>query len=225
MTCKKRLYGFLCRFIVLCAATLTLASCGGGGGGGVGGSYSSMPSANPMITGLAATGAALAGASVNAKCTSGPPVSGTTGADGTFSLELAGGQALPCMVQVVKGTVTLHGFAAVAGHINVTPLTDLIISNALGSDAAAAFASFDSSKGATILAGLDAAKTYVKTQATAMIGATQSGDPLTEEFKVGDADDMVLANLAAALAANNKNLDDLRNAAVSGGSFLAAVTV
>jgi hypothetical protein len=33
MTCDKGRNGFLSRFIILCAATLTLASCGGGGGG------------------------------------------------------------------------------------------------------------------------------------------------------------------------------------------------
>src|SRR5512142_1607666 len=160
MTSKKRLYGFLCRFIVLCAATLTLASCGGGGGGG----DSAVPTANPTITGLAASGAALAGASVTAKCSSGAPVSGTTGADGTFSLELAGGQTVPCMLQVKLGTVTLHSFAATAGHVNVTPVTDLVINRALGSDAAAAFASFDAGKGTAIQTALDGAKTYVKTQ-------------------------------------------------------------
>ena len=217
MTHAKRSYGFLCRFIVLCAATLTLAACGGGGGG-------STPSANPTITGLAATGAALAGAAVTAKCTSGAPVSDTTASDGTFSLELAGGQTAPCLLQVKKGTVTLHGFAAQAGHINVTPLTDLVISRALGSDAAAAFDSYDASKGDAIKAGLDDAKTYVKTQVTAMTGGSQSGDPLTEVFKVGDADDKVLDDLAAKLVADGKDLDDLRHASVSRGSFSEAVT-
>jgi hypothetical protein len=218
MTCEQRLYNFLCRFIVLCAATLTLAACGGGGG-------SSSPAATPTITGLAATGAALASAAVTANCTSGAPVAGTTGADGSFSLELAGGQTVPCMLQAVKGTVTLHGFAADAGHTNITPLTDLVISRALGSDAAAAFAAFDASKGAAISAGLDDAKTYVKTEVAAIAGGSQSGDPLTGVFKVGDADDKVLDNLAAALVAGGKNLDDLRLASVSKGSFAAAVTV
>jgi len=218
MTLWKRRYGSLCRFIVFCAATLTLAACGGGGGS------SPAPTANPTITGLAATGAALAGAAVTAKCTVGPAVSDTTGADGSFVLVLSGGQTLPCMLQATNGTLTLHGFAAQAGHVNITPLTELIISRALGSDAAAAFDSFDAGKGEAIAAGLTDAKTYVNTGIAAIAGASQSGDPLTERFEIGDADDQVLDNLAAVLESGGKSLDDLRVAAVANGPFTAAVT-
>ena len=194
-------------------ATL-LVACGGGGG--------SSP-ANPTITGLAATGAALANANLAAKCASGAALSGKTGADGTFSLELSGGQATPCLLQVSNGTVTLHGFATQAGHINITPLTDLVINKALGSSAASAFASFDVIKAAAIAVGLDLAKAYVKAEVTALTGAALSGDPLTGVFKVGDPDDKVLDNLNAALLAAGKRLDDLRLGAFSGSSLLAAL--
>lgn len=215
MNWKRYLY----RFIVLCIAPLALAACGSGG------SDSPSPPAppNPTITGLAATGAALASATVTAKCTSGASVSGITGADGTFSLELASGQTVPCLVQAKQGAVTLHGFAAAAEHINVTPLTDLVINRALGSDAAAAFASFDASKGAAITTGLVAAKAYVIAQVTPLTGAP-SVDPLTGVFKIGDPDDKLLSNLQTALVAASKSLDDLRLAAVAGGSIVAVVT-
>lgn len=195
-------------------ATL-LAACGDSG--------NSNPSVNPTITGLAASGAALANATVTAKCTSGLPVSGTTGADGTFSIELSGGQTVPCLLQVISGTVTLHGFAAEAGHINITPLTDLVISRALGSDAAAAFASFDASKGTAINAGLVAAKAYVIVEVTPLTGRAPSVDPLTGVFKGGDADDKLLDNLNTALVAAGKTLADLRLAATSGVSLAAAL--
>jgi mono/diheme cytochrome c family protein len=221
-SCNNKLYGSLYRFAVICAATLTLAACGGGGNGPD--SLGPTPQANPTITGLAATGGALANATVTAKCTSGPPVSGNTGVDGTFSLELAGGQIVPCMLQAKSGTVILHGFAAVAGHVNITPLTDLAINRALGSDAASAFAGFDASKGAAIRIGLVAAKTYVLAQVTPLTGATPSVDLLTGVFKIGDADDKLLDSLTAALVAAGKTLDDLRNASVSGGSLVAVVT-
>lgn len=197
------------KLAVLGVATL-LTACGGG-------------SSNPTITGLAATGAALANASVAAKCASGAPLSGQTGADGTFSLELSGGQSVPCLVQVSKGTVTLHGFATEAGRINVTPLTDLVIAKAVGLDDAAAFASFDASKGDVIKAGLDTAKAYVKAELAALTGGALSGDPLTAVFKVGDGDDKVLDNLNTALVAAGKTLDDLRLGAVSGVSLTAAL--
>lgn len=193
----------------LCIATM-LAACGG----------SSPPF--PTITGLAATGGALASASVTAKCM-GDPVSGTTGADGTFSLQLTNNQTAPCLVQVVKGALKLHGFAAETGRINVTPLTDLVISKALGADAASAFASFDASKGSAINAGLAAAKAYVIAQITPLAGRAPSVDLLTGVFKVGDADDLVLDNLNSALTAAGKQLDDLRLASVAGTSLATAL--
>jgi hypothetical protein len=194
-----------------------LVACGGDGGG------NSDAPANPTITGLAATGGALASATVTAHCTSGPSVTGTTGAGGTFSLELGGGQTFPCLLQVSNATATLHGFAAVAGRINITPLTDLVITRALGSDAAAAFDSFDAGKGAAIAAGLVAAKAYVIVEVTPLAGRAPSVDPLTGVFTIGDADDQVLDNLAAALVAAGKTLDDLRVASVSAGSLAAVL--
>jgi mono/diheme cytochrome c family protein len=221
MKCKQGVYRFLSRFMFICAATLALASCGGGGGS------SSTPAApaTPTLTGLAATGAALAGAGVTAKCASGPSVAGTTGADGTFSLPLAAGQAVPCLLEVVSGAVTLHGFAVAVGYTNVTPLTELVIIRALGSSAVAAFASFDASKGASIKAGLDDAKAYVIAQVTPLAGAP-SVDILTGVFKVddNDADDKVLVKLKTALDDSGKKLDDFGNAAASGGSLTAVVT-
>jgi hypothetical protein len=192
-----------------------LVACGDNG--------SSSSPASPTITGLAAGGGALANANVTAKCTSGPAVSGTTGADGTFSLGLGGGQTFPCLLEVTKGTVTLHGFAAAAGHINVTPLTELVITRALGSDAAAAFASFDAAQGAAINAGLVGAKDYVIVEVTPLAGKAPSVDPLTGVFVIGDADDTVLDNLTAALVAAGKTLDDLRLASISAGSLAAAL--
>lgn len=193
------------------SAAVLLAACGGG---------NSLP---PQISGLAATGAALGNASVTVRCTTGAPVTGTTGADGTFSVVLSGGQAIPCLIQVTKGAVTLYSFASASGRSNVTPVTDLVVTKALGSDPAAAFASFDGTKGATISAGLSAAKDYVKAQILALTGGSQSGDPFSGEFKVGDADDKVLDTLAAKLTAGGKSLNDLRNGAILGGSLTASV--
>lgn len=195
------------------SAAALLVACGGG----------DSSTANPTITGLAATGAALANANLTAKCATGAPVSGKTGADGTFSLELSGGQATPCLLQVSNGTVTLHGFATQAGHINITPLTDLVVSKALGANAATAFGSFDAAGGSTIKAALDAAKLYVKAEVAAVTGSAPSGDLLTGVFKVGDLDDKVLDALNAALAQAGMTLNDLRLSAFSGTPFLAAL--
>ena len=187
-----------------------LAACGGGGN-------------FPVITGLAATGAAMAGAAVTAKCASGSTMTGTTSVDGTFTLVMSDLQTMPCMLQVTSGNTKLHSIATDGGRTNVTPLSDLVVTKALGSDAATAFDSFDAAKGATIKAGLDAAKTYVKDELTTLTGGAPSIDILTGEFKVGDADDKVLDTLTAKLATTGKKMDDLRQGAVIGGSLTASL--
>ena len=188
-----------------------LAGCGGG------------TNEFPTISGVAATGAALANASTTAKCAAGAPVSTTTAADGSFTIELKGLQTLPCIIQVSSGAVTLHGFAASTGRANVTTLTDLVINKALGSDAATAFANFDAAKGAAIKAGLPAATTFVIDQVTPLAGKAPSADPLTVVFKVGDAEDKVLDNLAAALSVAGKTLTEVRAAANAGTSLATAL--
>ena len=188
-----------------------LVACGGG--------------TTHQISGLAATGAALSGASVTAKCISGTTVAGTTAADGTFTLVLSNGQAMPCMLQVAKGDTTLHSIATDSGRTNVTPLSDLVVTKALGSDAATAFNSFDAAKGAAIKTGLDAAKAYVKAEVTALTGGAPAGDILTGSFKVGDADDKVLDNLTAKLDATGRKLDDLRQGTLLGTALDRGVLI
>jgi len=176
-----------------------------------------------VITGLAATGAAMAGATVTAKCASGSTMTGTTAADGTFTLAMSNAQATPCMLQVSNGTTTLHSIAIDTGRTNVTPLSDLAVTKALGSNAAAAFASYDASKGVTIKAGLEAAKAYVKAELAALAVGVPAGDLLTGTFKIGDTDDKILDALTAKLVATGKKLDDLRLGAVNGFSLTAAL--
>ena len=198
------------------AAAGMLVACGGGGD-------SPPAAASPSITGLAATGAALANATLMAKCASGATLTGRTGADGNYTLELSGGQTAPCMIEATSGSVVLHGFADATGRANITPLTELAITRALGESATSAFASYTAAKGATLRAGLEAAKTYVRTEVTALAGGYPATDPFTGTFRVGDADDKVLDNLAAALTTGGKKLDDLRLAAVTGQPLAAAV--
>jgi len=192
------------------AVAAVLAACGGGGGEG------------PMLSGLAATGAAMANASITVKCTTGSAITGTTGADGSFNLPL-GDRTAPCLVQVTKGSVTLHSFASASGRINVTPLTDMVVARALGGRPADAFGTFNAATGNTIQSGLAAAKNYAKTQITALAGSAPSGDLLTGAFKVGDADDVILDKLKVALTAAGKSYDDLRIGAATGGALDATL--
>jgi pimeloyl-ACP methyl ester carboxylesterase len=180
------------------AASL-LVACGGGD------TAAPLPVVTGSITGLAATGAALSNAALVARCVSGNPITGTTNADGTFKLDILSTQTAPCMVQVSKGSTTLYSFANAAGRINITPLTDMVVTRALGSDPAAAFANFDTAKVGTIRTGLDAAKAYVKTLVIGQVGSAPASDPISGVFAVGDADDKVLDALGAA-----KTLAELR---------------
>ena len=198
-------------FITSAVCAVLVAGCGGGGGGGT------ASVAAPSLSGLAATGAGIANAAVTAKCATGTPLTGTTDANGSFNLVL-GGRTLPCMLQVTGGTpiVTLHSFAQAAGRVNITPVTDLIVSSALGADPATVFTAYTPTNGSTVEAGLATAKTYVATQLNAITGGGIS-NPMTGPFNVGDADDKILDALANALGNASKTVADLRVVAQAGG--------
>ena len=208
--------------VLLATAALALTACGGGDSSS---SAASATKPDLSLQGLAATGAALPNALVTAKCATGAPVTGTTANDGSFSLTLNGGQTTPCMLQVTGAnpTVTLHGFAVEAGRVNLTSLTDLVVTRALGTDPAARFAGFTSATGDTIRAALDAAKSYVTTQLTALTGSTTATDIMTGVFKVGDADDKLLDNLGAIVKLAGKSMADLRMSAAQGSALKALV--
>ena len=73
-----------------------LTACGGGGG-----DDNSNPGPAPVttsISGVAATGAAIAGATVEAKCAVGSGTT-TTGSDGKFTLNIQNA-TLPCILSV-----------------------------------------------------------------------------------------------------------------------------
>ena len=188
----------------------TLVACGGSNAPGT-------------ITGMAANGAALANASVVAKCLGGTSNSATTGSDGTFSIDLQNGQRFPCVVQVTGSKATLYGFADAEGRINVTPLTDLVISKAAAQAAPAVFETFDSSKAVMIRANVAAARDYVIAEVAPLAGLVPTGDLLTQAFKVGDSNDRVLDSLGATLLAAGKTLAALESAAATGTLFKAAL--
>lgn len=194
------------RWSLIGCAVLALSACG--------------PDYVPVtISGFAATGAAMANASVTAKCVAGPELTGTTDADGLFVLTL-NSQTAPCIVRVFSGGVTLHSFANGSGRLNVTPLTELSVGKALGADPSTAFSSFDSTKASTIASNLGAAKATIKSQVETLTGKAISGDMFTSTFKVNDDDDKVLDALNAELAIAGKPLSSLV-AAVSQGKPVA----
>jgi hypothetical protein len=195
---------------VVAVSAVFLAGCGGGGGGGGGGSSGSSAPTN--VQGFAATGAAISGGTVSLKCVSGAVLTTTTAADGSFTLSPSSAQ-LPCVLRVVSGPTTLYSFVDGFGRLNATPLSDLVLAHAGADTPANIYAGFNTTLATTIRAGLAAAKTYLTAQISKLDLNPVTIDPLTGTFVVGDAHDVILDQLKAALTANTKTLDDLRTAA------------
>ncbi|MDP3425640.1 MAG: hypothetical protein Q8S32_18005 [Burkholderiaceae bacterium] len=191
--------------LLLCVLA-SLTACGG----------SDDPPASSALSGLAATGAAIANADVTARCVTGPGLTGQTGTDGVFSLPLSATHTAPCMLEVVNGAAKLYSFATEAGRVNITPATDLVVANALKGNLADAFAGFGKDTADTISTGLVAAKAYVKAQLKLVTGAEYAADPLSDVLAVGDANDKVLDALGSALVKAGKSITDLRAGAVEG---------
>lgn len=199
----------------LCASVLmALTACGGGDDAA---NNSATPS--PTLTGLAATGAAIANAPVTARCVAGDPLSGTTDGNGVFTLTLSATHTAPCMLEVVNGTSKLYSFATAAGRVNITPATDLVLAYALKDSPEAAFKDFKKTKSDSLLANLADAKAYVKEQLLIVTGVEYKGDPITDALAVDDPDDKVLDELGKALETNDTTFAALRAVASEGADL------
>ena len=145
--------------VLALAATLAMSACGGSG----------SPT-TVTVSGVAATGAAIASGAVTLKCASGDSYTTSTGSDGKFSVNVSG-VALPCLAQVsyVDGagaTQKLRSIVTAAGNANITPVTELVVANLTGGTAATAFDNFNATtvKGytaANIATAVAAVKTYI----------------------------------------------------------------
>lgn len=189
-----------------------LTACGGGGGDG---------DSVSKLSGTAATGAPIVGATVNVTCAGGSALTGTTGSDGTWEVTLSD-QTLPCAVQISGGDLaegeTYHSIAFTVGTVNITPLTDLIVASLAGQNPGAWFASLDASAlGALDQTMLDAALNVVGT-ALGLNSALGDLNPLTSTFSAanGDTIDDILEALKAVVTDYNALL-----AATSNGDFSA----
>lgn len=202
----------------LCAA---LVACGGGSG--------SSGAPTSTTTGVAATGSAIVGGTVSFKCASGATVSATTGSDGTYSATLKTAD-YPCVVQVAGGQANgvplssaLHSVAAGPGTTNVTPLTDLVVGALGNGDASALDGAAPGVLSSTITDGnLSSALTKVQAAIATLPGnlALAGGfNPLSSQFTVGDANDALLDQYAAALTAAGLSQQDAATSTASGAAL------
>lgn len=213
--CPAR-HGVAATTLLLGTVASLLSACGGGGGSG---------SDSASLNGVAAVGSPLASAAVSARCAAGPELSGTTASDGSFTLNLTGGQTPPCILRVSGGSpsVTLHSYAEASGRVNITPVTELVVARAAGGAPAAAFDNFNASTRQTLSAGLPAALSHVRTQLDAVGVALPSGDLLTGQFAANpgsDPMDQALERLQSRIDANpGQSLDSLRSAVLGETTF------
>jgi hypothetical protein len=211
------------------ALSCLLAACGGGGGGDA----AAPPAANLTISGTAATGQALVGATVTARCAAGSG-NATTGADGRYSISVEGGR-LPCVLRAapVGGGLNLHsaidGDGSVPVTANVTPLTELIVARAAGQSPALLYEAFDAAAQARI-------GTLALQSAVASVGAALSSavdltgvNPVTDMLvaatasSAGNALDGKLDQLQATLSAARTTLQELTAAIADNSSSAAPV--
>lgn len=197
--------------LALALSTTFLAACGGGGGGtpaaaGAAGSGTT----DLTVGGTAATGKAIAGATVAAKCQVGTSSSAPTIADGSFSLVVTGGK-LPCVLQITDPSdgSKLHTLATGSGSsatANITPLTEMLTARVLGNEPAVFFAAFDAavatSKVTTV--AVKAAQTDVVTVLTGTVDTSSLADFISTQLKAATSDNLTGGD------AQDKLLDALR---------------
>jgi hypothetical protein len=104
--------------LLLIASVTLFGACGGGGSGA-----SSMSTV--ALTGTAATGKALANATINISCAQG---SISVGADVNGNYRASLHAVMPCMITATSSATALHSVAFAGGTYNVTPETDLLLS-------------------------------------------------------------------------------------------------
>ncbi|CAN0625533.1 conserved exported protein of unknown function [Burkholderia multivorans] len=199
----------------LCAVALAaLHACGGeacfGFDNCVGGT--TMPTF--AISGTAATGRALASATVIVSCVQG---SGSTLSDGGGHYSVTVNAVLPCVLTVTSGGTTLHSLAFSGGTFNTTPETELMLvylASQLGTDTAHLIGDFPgNSRFQQVLASqadVQAAQTAVVTNLQQHYSVTLTVSAfLTTPFFVGQAGvDSDLGALAAAGAIDANGMPD-----------------
>ncbi|AQR67682.1 hypothetical protein BZG29_04340 [Janthinobacterium sp. LM6] len=157
------------------------------------------------VNGTAATGKAIAGAMIAAKCQTGTG-NATTLADGSYSLAAAGGK-LPCLLQITDPAdgSKLHTLVLGSGSAataNITPLSEMLTARLLGSEPAVFFAAFDSAIAGNKItaAAVKAAQADVGAVLGGVVDTTPLADFLSTPLKAatqgnpagGDAQDRLL---------------------------------
>lgn len=220
--------------------SLVLVACGGGGDGtqaaGPGGG-TTAPAAS-TVTGSVAVGAPVSGATVTIKCeNSATAITTTTTATGSYTVEIPA-DSFPCALQASGGNFpagfsALHSFASSsnASTINITQLTDLALSAAVGGGIAAWFDSPVWASGNNLPAELESLRSLLVTQGYTIPTTWASGStaPLTLAFTPSatppaDSIDRLLEDIQAGIQNAGIDYDTARGNFEEDESFPMAMT-
>lgn len=109
--------GRIFQAVLLVSVGCFLLACSGGG----------ASTASPTLTGTAAVGDPLINAAITVKDRNGLQVTGTTGADGKYSINLSTLTA-PFLLKVTAvGNPDMYSVGSQAGIVNLTPLSDMVV--------------------------------------------------------------------------------------------------
>ena len=223
------------KVVIAASAIAMLSACGGGGGGGTTGSAApGTPSVTNAVSGTAATGAAISAGTVDANCAAGTVASTTTGADGTYTLNLSNA-TLPCILRVTVPITNAKLYSIVdsgATKANITPLSHLLSHILFGVDSATVFSNFSNTYAQLITAANIAAAQIKLNGALSALGIDiTSYDALKTSFTAassttsGDALDNKLDQLMIALTMAEKSLTQLATSISSATtSTVASIT-
>ena len=190
------------RLVLLPAAAAVLVAGGGGGGGGGGQAIT--------LNGTAAVGAAVGAATVSVFDSTGLLVgTGTTGADGNFSITLTTNGKAPYVLKVVKDEITLHALHADSGSgvVNVTPLSDGVASMLSPTGSSSGFISaLQAGASAPTPAMIKERREVVSTALGGMITAAGvTGDIFTTAFSTnGKGQDKLLDSVSVSSVADGQ---------------------
>ncbi len=212
-----RLKTWLSSAVVVVGFAAVVAGCGGS-------------EATPTLSGTAAVGDPLAGATVSVQCAGGIAVQGTvSGANGNWSVDVPGA-TFPCVVKVTGGTpaVTLYSLAKAAGTVNVTPITNLVFAAAAGSEPSAwasAHAADMPEAVAALASRLAGAVAAVKSSLTRSGFSVPDVDVLNGKFTAvaGDPYDDLLEALKGSLADSGGSYSALVTATAGAGTATVAI--
>lgn len=204
---------FALKTIVLClgVGTLGLSGCNNDNNHETSNTNTPPSTTQPIpamvtLSGTAAVGAALADASVTAKCNNGSgfsqPVS--TDANGKWSGQVLG-NSFPCTLQAQGKTLALHSYATAPGTVNITPLTDLSIALASRQLPAEWFKTYQALTEASVKAAVSELRQQL---ASKNYNLATNFDLFSSNFAIGDAFDQLLDLLNASLQANTASIKD-----------------